>query len=149
MINIEYANAYSEVLEILKYIPEEDYHKIPKDKIAFFEHNANKEYYFNYNPEKTLNEQNVSKIAKGIIAILFRDYWATPMQRDKIISKQQKDRMQLERIKSENYCTDDIFRNKKQNNIKEETSIRTTSMIQYKESLFKKILNKIRHVFTR
>ena len=157
MINIEYANAYSEVLEILKYIPEEDYHKIPKDKIALFEHNANKEYcitLFKRFGDKvkywvSLNEQNVSKIAKGIIAILFRDYWATPMQRDKIISKQQKDRMQLERIKSENYCTDDIFRNKKQNNIKEETSIRTTSMIQYKESLFKKILNKIRHVFTR
>ena len=149
MINIEYANAYSEVLEILKYIPEEDYHKIPKDKIALFEHNANKEYYFNYNPEKTLNEQNVSKIAKGIIAILFRDYWATPMQRDKIISKQQKDRMQLERIKSENYCTDDIFRNKKQNNIKEETSVESTSMIQYKEPLLKRILNKIRHMLTR
>lgn len=149
MINIEYANAYSEVLEILKYIPEEDYHKIPKDKIALFEHNANKEYYFNYNPEKTLNEQNVSKIAKGIIAILFRDYWATPMQRDKIISKQQKDRMQLERIKSENYCTDDIFRNKKQNNIKEETSVENTSMIQYKEPLLKRILNKIRHMLTR
>ena len=149
MINIEYANAYSEVLEILKYIPEEDYHKITKDKIALFEHNANKENYFNYNPEKTLNEQNVSKIAKGIIAILFRDYWATPMQRDKIISKQQKDRMQLERIKSENYCTDDIFRNKKQNNIKEETSVESTSMIQYKEPLLKRILNKIRHMFTR
>lgn len=149
MVNIEYANAYSEVLEILKYIPKEDYHKIPKDKIALFEHNANKEYYFNYNPEKTLNEQNVSKIAKGIIAILFRDYWATPIQRDKIISKQQKDRMQLERIKSENYSTDDIFRNKKQNNIKGETNVETTSMVQYKESLFKRILNKIRHMFTR
>ena len=149
MINIEYAKAYSEVLEILKYIPEEDYHKIPKDKIVLFEHNANKEYNFNYHPEKTLNEQNVSKIAKGIIAILFRDYWATPMQRDKIISKQQKDRMQLERIKSENYCTDDIFRNKKQNNIKEETSVENTSMIQYKEPLLKRILNKIRHMLTR
>lgn len=147
MINIEYANAYSEVLEILKYIPEEDYHKIPKDKIALFEHNANKEYYFNYNPEKTLNEQNVSKIAKGIIAILFRDYWATPTQREKIISKQQNDRIQLEKIKSENYHADDIL--KKRNNIKEETNVEMTSMAQYKESLFKRILNKIRHMFTR
>ena len=30
MVNIEYANAYSEVLEILKYIPVEDYKKIPR-----------------------------------------------------------------------------------------------------------------------
>lgn len=29
MADIKYANAYSEVLEILKYIPIEDYNKIP------------------------------------------------------------------------------------------------------------------------
>ena len=36
MIDIEYANAYSEVLEILKYIPIKDYNKIPKNKIELF-----------------------------------------------------------------------------------------------------------------
>lgn len=88
MENIEYAIAYSEVLEILKYIPTEDYNKIPKSKIELFENNADKEYKFKYNPNITLNEQNVSKRAKAIIAILFRDYWATETQRKKIIAKQ-------------------------------------------------------------
>ena len=37
MADIKYANAYSEVLEILKYIPIEDYNKIPKTKIELFE----------------------------------------------------------------------------------------------------------------
>ena len=41
MIDIEYANAYSEVLEILKYIPIKDYNKIPKNIIELFEKNAN------------------------------------------------------------------------------------------------------------
>ena len=41
MENLEYANAYSEVLEIIKYISEEDYNKIPKSKIKCFEKNAN------------------------------------------------------------------------------------------------------------
>ena len=77
MVDIKYANAYSEVLEILKYIPVEDYNKIPKSKIELFEKNANKDYVFKYNSEKTLQEQNVSKIARGVIAILFRYYWAT------------------------------------------------------------------------
>ena len=44
MENVEYANAYSEVLEILKYISEEEYNKIPIDKINFFKANANKNY---------------------------------------------------------------------------------------------------------
>ena len=42
MVDIKYANAYSEVLEILKYIPVEDYNKIPKTKIELFKINANK-----------------------------------------------------------------------------------------------------------
>ena len=92
MIKLEYGIAYKEVLEILKYIPIEDYNKIPKDKIELFETNANKDYIFNYDPNKTLNEQNVSKIAKGIIAILFRDYWATETQRQKIINIQNYER---------------------------------------------------------
>lgn len=78
MENIEYANAYSEVLEILKNISKEDYEKVPSEKIDLFEKNANKNYSFQYDTNLTLDEQNVSKRAKAIIAILFRDYWATP-----------------------------------------------------------------------
>ena len=36
MENLEYANAYSEVNEILKSISKEDYEKIPKSKIELF-----------------------------------------------------------------------------------------------------------------
>ena len=114
MVDIEYANAYTEVLEILKYISIEDYNKIPKSKIELFRTNANKDYIFNYNPNKTLDEQNVSKIAKEIIAILFRDYWATDVQRDKIMKKQNFDRQKLEEEKRKKYNPDDLF--KKKNN---------------------------------
>lgn len=111
MVNVEYANAYSEVLEILKYISKEDYEKIPNSKIELFETNHNKEYIFKYNPNKTLDEQNVSKTAKAIIAILFRDYWATEIQKEKIITKQNYDRKQLEEKKKERYNSDNLFKN--------------------------------------
>ena len=114
MVDIKYANAYSEVLEILKYIPAEDYNKIPKNKIELFEVNSNIHYNFNYNPNKTLDEQGVSKIAKGIIAILFRDYWATELQRKIIIEKQNYDRIKLEEKKKEKYNPDNIFINQNQ-----------------------------------
>ena len=55
MVDIKYANAYVEVLEILKHISREDYNKIPKNKIELFETNANNDYHFTYNPERTLN----------------------------------------------------------------------------------------------
>lgn len=147
MENMEYANAYSEVIEILKYISEADYNKIPKNKINLFETNANKEYKFTYNPNLTLNEQNVSKRAKAIIAILFRDYWATEKQREKIIAKQNNDRMQIEKNKQERYNSDNLFyhRAKKVKNIQNET----VSLTEHKETFFSKIIKKIRQIFQR
>ena len=112
MVDNKYAVAYSEVLEILKHIPIEDYNKIPKNKIELFETYANNDYTFNYDTSKTLEEQNVSDIAKGIIILLFRDYWATEIQRNKIIAKQNYDRIKLEEKKKEKYNPNDIFKNK-------------------------------------
>lgn len=145
MVDIKYANAYSEVLEILKYIPVEDYNKIPRSKIDLFEINANNDYTFTYNVDKTLDEQNVSKITKGIIAILFRDYWANESQREKIIIKQNYDRQMLEKEKRERYNSDNIFKNV----MKEENVTDAVAIVKYKESIFKKIINKIKHIFNR
>lgn len=102
----EYAIAYTEVLEILKYISLEDYNKIPSKKIYLFKTYANKDYNFKYDPQKTLDEQNVSRLTKGIIAILFRDYWATPIQKEKIIHRQKIKRYKNELQKQQKYNTD-------------------------------------------
>ena len=146
MVSLEYANAYSEVLGILKFISKEDYEKIPENKIELFELNSNKEYKFVYNPEKTLDEQNVSKRAKAIIGILFRDYWATEAQREKIIRKQKNDRLILEEKKKSVYDVENIFGKRNLNNateVKEEI----TEMIVYKESIIKKVIDKIKRLF--
>ena len=112
MISVEYANAYTEVLEILKYISQEDYQKIPQSKITLLEQNANYDYFFFYNPIETLENQNVSKIAKTIIAIFFRDYWANDIQRQKIITFQKNTKLRLEEEKIKIYNSSKIFKNK-------------------------------------
>lgn len=113
MNNTEYGVAYKEVLEILKYLPKEDYKKIPKSDIKLFETKASKDYYFNYNPDKTLDEQKVSKLAKGILANLIRDYLVNKKQKEKIISVQKFYREKLEMEKRKKYNTEDIFNNSK------------------------------------
>ena len=146
MIKLEYGIAYKEVLEILKYIPIEDYNKIPKDKIELFETNANKDYIFNYDPNKTLNEQNVSKIAKGIIAILFRDYWATETQRQKIINMQNYERRKLEEEKLKKYNPDNLFKDSSTENISE--TIKEKALIETKkEKFYEKILKLLKKFF--
>ncbi len=149
MLDTKYAIAYSEILEILKYIPIEDYNKIPKTEIELFETNSNREYKFNYDPNKTLEEQNVSDITKGIIILLFRDYWATETQRKKIIAKQNYDRRKLEEKKKEKYNVD-IFQNKNIYSHKENIEdTKEVTMVEYKESIFKRIINKIKTIFNR
>ena len=146
MVDIKYANAYSEVLEILKYIPIEDYNKIPTDRIELLKTNANNDYSFNYDPNKPLDKQEVSKIAKGIIAILFRDYWATEIQRNKIIAKQNYDRIKLEEKKKEKYNSNNIFVNSHKNFLvdipenKQEISLVKIEDIKW----YKKIWNRIK-----
>ena len=128
MLDLEYGNAYKEVLEILKHISQEDYDKIPEEKIAFFERNFNKNYAFKYDINKTLDEQNVSKKAKIIIAILFRDYWATDEQREKIKVKEQHDR-QIKEQEIQN-------KNNLDNNLKNENITSDNNIITlYKEPL--------------
>lgn len=144
MVSIEYANAYSEVLGILKFISKEDYEKIPNSKIELFETNQNKEYIFEYNPNKTLEEQNVSKRAKAIIGLLFRDYWATDEQKDKIIRKQNYDRQLLEEQKKSMYDVENIFKKKSYENkeVKE--------MVVYKEQRwYQKLFAKILKIFKK
>lgn len=146
MVDIVYANAYKEVIEILKHVSKEDYDKIPKDKIELFETNANKNFNFTYDINKTLDEQNVSKKAKTIIAILFRDYWATDIQREKIKAKEQHDRKLKEEKSRELYNPDNIFKKdeKMENN---NTPAEEKLIIPYKESFIKKLFNKIRNFF--
>ena len=153
MADIQYANAYTEVLDILKYISKEDYEKIPKSKIKVFEENSNKNYNFTYDENKTLDEQNVSEITKVIIAILFRDYWATKEQRYIIIKKQQeiKDQKQKELMvkfeQNKNISEKDL----KKVNVASDLDIdyaRGTNLETYKEeNICKRIISKIREIF--
>ena len=150
MVDEKYGVAYSEILEILKYIPIEDYNRIPKEKIEIFETYANKEYTFEYDPNKTLKEQNVSNITKEIIILLFRDCWATEVQRNKIIAKQNYDRIKLEEKKKEKYNPNDLFRKNDINKNILNQSKENMQVIEYKEQkLYQKIFTKILKIFRK
>lgn len=112
MTNNLYAKAYTEVLEIIKYFPQEEYDKIPKEKIDFYKENMDKDYKFKINPEIDLAKQNISKEAGAIIVILFRDYFATEEQKKKIeeILKMNERKSEIE--KSKKYKSEDLFKNK-------------------------------------
>ncbi len=149
MIAENYACAYKEVIEVLKYTKREDVNKIPKSRILLWRINMNKDYDFKIDTTKTLEEQNLSKEAKAIIANIFKKYWATDYQKERIEAKEKYDIEQIEKEKYQKYNPDDIFKNRKQNIQQEEVASKTISMVEYREPLFKRVLNKIKNIFNK
>lgn len=142
----EYSNACKQVLEILKMVKDEDINKIPMEEIEILKKYANNDYEFSYNPQKNIKEQNVSKLAKAIIANYFIDYIATPNQKQKIINKQKYDIKLSEEEKSKKYNSDDIIKNRKvRNNV---NSVNLPIEIK-KESFLIKILGKIKSLLKK
>lgn len=90
----EYGDAYQEVLEILKHTEADSVAKIPKGKMKLFYERQNKHHGFRADPTKTLDEQGVMKRTKAILAIIYRDYWASDKQRETIEQHEDRDRME-------------------------------------------------------
>lgn len=149
MVTEDYANACAEVVRILDYIPYKDYKKIPKDIILHYEKNANNNYNFEYDITRSLDEQNVSKTAKTIIAIFFRDYWATPEQRNKILNYEKYENIKEEAAKNEKYKINDIFEKNKDKLI-ENTKLnnkKNKPIVPQKQKIYKIIFEKILNFF--
>jgi len=148
----KYAKAYKEVLEIIKYFPEEEYNKIPKEEIVFYKENMDNDYEFTINPEIDLSDQNISKEANALIVSLFQDYFATEEQKEKIKKFLELNEKKADEEKREKYNPDNLFKNnnkfKNQGNTVAET-IQETALIEYKDNFFtrfKSFILKLLHI---
>lgn len=108
-----YQKAYKEILEILKYVPEESVKKIPQEMRDMFEKEQLKTYDFQIDTSKTFEEQELLEETKAILANIFRDYWATDYQRERILAKEDYDKQKREEERRKKYNPDDIFKKRK------------------------------------
>ena len=141
-----YAKAYKELLEIIKHFPLEEYNRIPKEKIKFYEENMDKNYNFTVNPNIDLSEQNISKETKALIVTLYEDCFATKEQKEKIKEILELNQKKSELEKRKKYNPGDLFKNQKEdvNNNEEEKSvesIKEVSLVENKENFFTKFKN--------
>lgn len=149
MVAANYACAYKEVVEILKYTEREDVNKIPRSTILMFKYLMDETHQFKVNINKSLQEQNLCREAKAILANIFKNYWATDEERAEMEREERLYLEQEEMAKREKYNPDDLFKNRKMviNDTIEEEQI---SMVEYKkEPFFIKILNKIKSIWER
>lgn len=106
-----YPKAYKEVTEILKYLPEEDVKIIPQKIIDTLNIKKDLAHNFSIDFSKKIEEQNLLKETKAILAIFYRDYWATPEEREIILAKQRYELQKIEEEKRAKYDID-VFKKK-------------------------------------
>jgi len=115
MNNSSYSKAYTQVLELLKRLPENEYSKIPKSEIEFLEKNKDVNYIFNIDDIGSLKHQDTSTKANSIIVRLFRDYFATENQKKSLETVLRFNSQKVEKEKRKKYNPDNIFKKKQGN----------------------------------
>ncbi len=139
-----YPKAYKEVIEILNYVPRESFDKIPQTMLDTFKAKMDNDYDFKIDINKNFEEQNLLEETKAIFANIFRDYWATPYQKERIETKEKYDRQKIEDVKREQYNSNNIF--KKKQTTKENYNEKLPIEVK-KENFYQKILKFFKKFF--
>ena len=144
---VDYNKRLVEVDEILNYLSEEDLLKIPEEVRNTIKENKDKEYFWKYDETKPLKEQDVSRDTIIILSYLNMEYLLNEEQKQLMQKIHELNEKKLEEAKIEKYGVDDLFkRNKKQQEeIKETEQIQRQALVEYKESFFTKMINKIKN----
>ena len=142
-MNDTYACSYVEVLEILKHIPKEDYNKIPKEKIEFYEKNMDKNYVYIYDSV----EPKTSRRTDIILMNLYKNYIAKIEEKEKIEEILRLNEQKEEQEKKKIYSIDNIFDNPKIDIQNNKENIISEQLLKNKESIFKRFINKFKMIF--
>ena len=136
-----FAMACTEVLEILKCLPQDEYEKIPEYEIELLESQKDQSYKFSIDKSLQLQEISISKRANAIIVILWEKYFASQNEKVKLYSILKQNYQIEEERKKGQY--DNIFKEKK----KENTSLMSVREEKWYEKVYKfckKIMNKLK-----
>ena len=140
--------AYKEIYEILKIFPKELVDKVPKYKLDYIKQNMDESYEYNITIE-TFDGRTMLDETAAILAILFRDYWATEKQKDKIINYHNTQREKMANEIKEKYDPENVFKQRRIEQEKIDEKKENLSVVEYKENIFKKLFNKIKEIFKR
>ena len=140
--------AYKEIYEILKIFPKELVDRIPKYKLDYIKQNMDESYEYNITKESFDGKTMLDETA-AILAILFRDYWATEKQKNKIINYHNTQREKIVNEIKEKYDPENVFKQRRIEEEKIDAKKENLSVVAYKENIFKRLFNKIKEIFKR
>lgn len=148
-LSINTRQAYSEVDEFLGLVTEEEKNQIPKKLRNFFREERDINYHKNIDPSIPIKEQNLKEETLSIIALLMLQYWYKDEdKKQRLLEMLDENERKYQEELREKYNPDNIFKNKKdttseiEKDNSEDFSVKM-QIVEYKEPIFKRIVNKI------
>lgn len=139
--DIEMANMFTELSEILKYTSIEVVNKIPSKLKNKIEQYKNKEYKFKYNPTLEIEEQKIMPITKTALSTIYLEYCCDSEKKNELLKICNQNDMNFQ---NQHADYDDMFKKQKQSNTE------STEMIVVKRTnIIEKILGKIKRILRR
>lgn len=141
--------AYAEVLEILKFIPKEDYDKVPNYIIENMQHEMDSAYMYELNFTGGFENQKLLKETEAILAVFYRDYWATDEQKQKIKEIEVIERKIAEEEKIRKYESK-VHIKKQKNETNKVSDTHETALLKTQEQGFwRKLFNNIKNIIKK
>ena len=149
---VDYNKRLVEVDEILNYLSDEDLEKIPDDIKQAIRDNKDKDYTWNYNEDKPLKEQDVSRDTIAILSYLNMEYLLNEKQKqfmEEMHKRNEQEKRKKEYSNEKQYNYEDLF--KRKNKVEDtNTEQEEVALIPVKEETFiRKIFNIIKSFFKR
>lgn len=144
-----YACSYKEVMTILRFLSIQDLMKIPSEKLEFFDNHMDASYEYELDYSKPFQAQKMLPVTEAILANLYRDYLASPAEKEAILEREKQELEQIEQQKREKYNPDDLFKNKQSEEENSEITQENVALVEYQEPFLKKVLGLIKKWFGR
>lgn len=152
--------AYAEIDAFIEILPDDIKRKIPKNMKEFFKNQKDKNYKKEIDINIPIEDQNLKEETLALIALLYIKYICEDEEEKRNLKniyaenerkyrEEIRDKYSVEKAMQKRNEVRNSFNNK-ENTIKNQNeSTKEKSLIEYKESILKKIINKIKSLFKR
>lgn len=155
MFRNEYGEAAVEVLDILDNTNKDDVAKIPSSFIKFLVEIASEDYVVNFDHSKPISELSIKEKTKEILGTIYINWWCDSNQKEQYKKQiEEQEKIKREELRKK-YNPNNIFENRKSTPISNEMQEKNNSknevltIANSKESVFKRIINKVISFFKK
>ena len=118
------------------------------------ENGKSEDYNFSLDNSKSLKEQNLSETTQLFLTTLLLKYWSNEEEKQEVFQAMRENEEKYQEQLREEYNPNNLFKHDvntvvTNNDIQEQSSSEPKEMIKYKESFWKRIINKFKSLFKK